>query len=176
MRSTSLLTLALALLAPAHPAKAQDAPASVATLHLADGTSVALLEWKLSYEFATWKKKEPISSARSQVREDNLLILGKKTYPLQGETLSLKRIEEDRDSVRVVSVTLKNAGELKLENPSPDLLAPDLDKGLFLQPRSLDIVGKTLSGIERSFCVASFSALVECGMTSTTRVVKIDFN
>ena len=42
--------------------------------------------------------------------------------------------------------------------------------------RSVDIVGKTLSGMDRSFCVASFSALVECGGTKTTRVVKVDFN
>ena len=43
-----------------------DAPA--ATIHLGDGTSVALVSWKLSYEFATWKAKEPVSSAKTQAR------------------------------------------------------------------------------------------------------------
>ena len=73
-------------------------------------------------------------------------------------------------------MNLKQAGDLKIEPPARDALAPDLDKGLIYQPRSLDISGKTLSGIDRSFCVASFSALVECGGTKTTRVVKIEFN
>ena len=175
MRSLFILSLAGALLLSPPSAPAQEELASVATLHLADGTSVALVQWKFTYEFVSWRSKEPVSTAKPQVRENPLLILGKKTYSVKGDTLSLKHEEVD-DSVRVVSANLKKEGEVKVEQPARDVLAPDLEKDRIYQPRSLDISGKTLSGIERSFCVIPFSALVQCGGTLTTRVVKIDFN
>ncbi|HQZ17058.1 MAG TPA: hypothetical protein PKU70_09425 [Vicinamibacteria bacterium] len=175
MRSLSILGLAGVLLLSPLEAKAQEELSSVATLQLADGTSVALVQWKLTYEFVSWRSKEPVSTAKPQVRENPLLILGKKTYPVKGDSLTLKHLEGD-DTVRVVSMSLKKAGALKVENPARDVLAPDLDKDRIYQPRSLDISGKTLSGMDRSFCLVSFSALVECGGTLTTRVVKIDFN
>jgi len=175
MRSLSILGLAGVLLLSPLEAKAQEELSSVATLQLADGTSVALVQWKLTYEFVSWRSKEPVSTAKPQVRENPLLILGKKTYPVKGDSLTLKHLEGD-DTVRVVSMSLKKAGALKVENPARDVLAPDLDKDRIYQPRSLDISGKTLSGMNRSFCLVSFSALVECGGTLTTRVVKIDFN
>lgn len=175
MRSLSILSLASVLALSPLEAKSQEELSSVATLQLADGTSVALLQWKLTYEFVSWRSKEPVSTAKPQVRENPLLILGKKTYPVKGDSLTLKHLEGD-DTVRVVSMNLKKAGELKVENPARDVLAPDLDKDRIYQPRSLDISGKTLSGMDRSFCLVSFSALVECGGTRTTRVVKIDFN
>lgn len=175
MRSLSILGFAVLLMLSPLEARAQEELSSVATLQLADGTSVALVEWKLTYEFVSWRSKEPISTAKPQVRENPLLILGKKTYPVKGDTLTLKHAESD-DGVRVISMNLKKAGELKIELPARDVLAPDLDKDRIYQPRSLDISGKTLSGIQRSFCVASFSVLVECGGTKTTRVVRIDFN
>lgn len=165
---------ALLFLSPI-PAPGQEMLSSVATLQLADGTSVALVEWKLTYEFAAWRQKEPVSSAKSHTRENAMLLLGKKSYSVKGDTMSLTHVEAD-DTFRVSSMTLKKAGELKVEAPAREALAPDLEKSMIYQPRSLDISGKTLSGIERSFCVASFSALVDCGSTKTTRVVKIDFN
>lgn len=175
MRKLSILGLAVLLVFGMAPARAQDTVSSVATLHLADGTSVALVEWKLTYDFATWKQKQSISLARSLTHESSLLLLGKKSYSVKGDTLTISH-EEGGDMVRVTSMNLKNGGDLKIEAPTRDAVAPDLEKNMHFQPRSLDVVGKTLSGIERSFCVASFSALVECGSTPTTRVVKIDFN
>lgn len=168
---------ALALLLSLSPggSTAQDELSSVATLHLADGTSVALVEWKLTYEFATWRQKEPVSSAKSQSRPSAMLLLGKKSYPVKGDTLTLTHVEAD-DTFRVATMRLKKVGDLKVESPAREVLAPDLEKNQIYQPRSLDISGKTLSGIDRSFCVASFSALVDCGGTLTTRVVRIDFN
>ncbi len=175
MTPLSALSLALLLISSPAPKAAQDELASVATLHLADGTSVALVDWKLTYEFTTWRPKEPVSMAKPQVRESAGVVLGKKSYPVKADTLTLTHLEAD-DSVRVASMNLKKVGDLKIEPPAREVIAPDLEKGLLYQPRSLDLSGKTLSGIERSFCVASFSALVECGGTKTTRVVKIDFN
>lgn len=175
MRSLIVLGLAGVLMLSPPEAGAQEELSSVATLQLADGTSVALVQWKLTYEFVSWRSKEPVSTAKPQVRENPLLILGKKTYPVKGDSLTFKHLEGG-DTVRVVSMSLRKTGELKVENPARDVLAPDLDKDRIYQPRSLDISGKTLSGMDRSFCLVSFSALVECGGTPTTRVVKIDFN
>jgi len=175
MRPPLILGLLALVLAAPRAASAQEELTSVATLHLADGTSVALVQWKLTYEFASWRAKEPVSSAKPQVRENAMLLFGKKSYPVKGDTLTLTHVEGD-DSVRVATLNLRKAGELKLEAPSRDALAPDLEKDRIYQPRSVDISGKTLSGIERSFCLASFSAMVECGGTRTTRVVKVDFN
>lgn len=171
----SIPALAILLLLSPLRSVAQDELSSVATLHLADGTSVALVEWKLTYEFAAWRQKEPVSSAKSQTRTNAMLLLGKKSYSVKADTLTLTHVKTD-DTFRVATMNLKKGGDLKVESPTREALAPDLEKNQIYQPRSLDISGKTLSGIERSFCVASFSALVECGGTTTTRVVKIDFN
>lgn len=175
MRPLSLFRLASTFLLASSLLTAQEDNAPVATLHLADGTTVALIDWKLTYEFVSWKSKEPISSAKPTTREFGGLLLGKKTYPLRGETLALTHIEGG-EVIRVGTMSLKKEGALKIEQPARDVLAPELDKNYIYQPRSLDINGKTLSGIQRSFCVTSFSAMVECGGTKTTRVVKIDFN
>lgn len=155
--------------------EAQEAPDSLATLHLADGTTVALLDWKVGYDFVTWRKNDRISNAKTETKEAFNLLLGKKDYPLRGETMTLTH-EESGDSFRVVAMGLKSEGNLKLESPDKDALAPGLDKDYNFQPRSLDIYGKTFSGIARSFCILSFSALVDCGRTETTRVIRIDFN
>lgn len=155
-------------------AQAQD-DAPAATIHLGDGTSVALVSWKLSYEFATWKAKEPVSSAKAQVRETPGLVIGRKSIPVKGDVLTLTHLEGN-DTVRVTGFSLKKAGDFKSEAPARDTLAPELEKSMFFQSRSLDISGKTLSGIERSFCVASFWPLVECGVSKSSRVVRIEFN
>jgi len=175
MKSILAFSLAAALLPSSSGLGAQEAPASLATLHLADGTTVALIDWKLSYDFAIWRKKDRISNAKSETREAWSLMLGKKNYALRGETLSLTH-EEQGDSFKVTAMSLKSDGKVKIEPPDKDAIASDLDKDFNFQPRSLDIYGKTLSGISRSFCVVSFSALVDCGRTETTRVVRIDFN
>lgn len=178
MRFRSILVLIFAALFPAAGLQAQEpqeAPDSLATLHLADGTTVALLDWKVGYDFVTWRKNDRISNAKTETKEAFNLLLGKKSYPLRGETLTLTH-EESGDSYRVSAISLKSEGELKVESPEKDALAPQLDKDYNFQPRSLDIYGKTFSGIARSFCIVSFSALVDCGRTETTRVQRIDFN
>ena len=175
MRCPPALILGVVLALAITPAGAQDELTSVATLHLADGSSVALIDWKLTYDFAAWRQKEPITTAKTQTRQHAMLIVGKNTYPTKGETLTLTHVESG-DTVRVTEFKLKKAGEIKMEGPAREVVAPDLEKSLNYQPRSLDISGKTLSGIERSFCLSSYSAQVECGGTKTTRVIQIDFN
>jgi hypothetical protein len=92
MRPLSIPALALLFSLSPERSMAQDELSSVATLHLADGTSVALVEWKLTYEFATWRQKEPVSSAKSQTRPNATLLLGKKSYPVKGDTLTLTHV------------------------------------------------------------------------------------
>ena len=175
MRLLSALGLTAALLVPPAGLGAQDASAALATVHLADGTSVALLDWRLSYQYGIWRKKDRISNARSETRESAALILGNKSYPVKGETLSVTHAPKG-NGFRVASMTLKTAGGLKVEGPDKDALAPDLSKDFNYQPQTLDLLGKTLSGMDRSFCVVSFWDLIDCGTTDTTRVVRIEFN
>ena len=176
MRLFSIVGLSALLAVPAANAPSQEEKNSpVATVQLADGTSVALVDWKLTYEFLAWKSKEPMTTAKASTRSNAGLVLGKKIYAVKGDVLSLTHAEGD-DMVRVATMSLKKAGELKIEPPARDLIAPDLEKNYIYQPRSFDIAGTTLAGIERTICVASFSSLVECGGTKTTRVVKIEFN
>ena len=93
MRSLSILGLASVLVLSSLQARAQEEASQAATLQLADGTSVALVQWRLTYEFVSWRSKEPVSTAKPQVRENSGLILGKKTYPVKGDTLTLQHAE-----------------------------------------------------------------------------------
>lgn len=156
------------------PAAAQDEPvASIATVQLADGTRVPLIDWKVSYEFLSWKQGEKVQTAKPTAQPTENLVLGKKTYPLKGATLVMKH-EGTGMSARVIEFEI-GGQKLKLENPARDIIAPTLDKKSYFQPRSVDIAGKTLSGAERSFCIASLSALVDCGTSDSTRVINVEF-
>jgi hypothetical protein len=44
-----------------------------------------------------------------------------------------------------------------------------------VQARSLDLHGQTLTGTRRSFCILSYSALVQCYDTVGQQVVKLEF-
>jgi hypothetical protein len=145
----------------------------VATVYLADGTRVPLVEWKLLYEFLTWKQGENVNTAKPQIQPSTDLVLGKKTYPVAGKNLVLAH-GDIGGVARVVEVSFGGA-PMKMENPAREILAAGLDKKMLYQPRSLDITGKTLSGVERSFCIASLHALVDCGTTQASRVVKVEF-
>lgn len=174
LRKTLVIAVGLTLVALAAPVAAQDEPvSSVATLFLADGTRVPLLEWQASYEFLSWKKGENVTTARPTVAPSANLIVGKKSYPLKDATLGLTHADIGMVA-RVVEFSV-NGIKVKPENPDRELVAPGLDKKLLFQARSFDISGKTLSGTQRMFCIASLSALVDCGTTESTRVVKVEF-
>ena len=63
MRLLSILGLASALLLSPLHARAQDELTSVATLHLADGSTVALVQWKLTYEIGRASCRERVYSS-----------------------------------------------------------------------------------------------------------------
>jgi len=66
-------------------------------------------------------------------------------------------------------------GQLKIVPPDKTLLAPDADKKLLVHPRTLEILGDSLTGTRRSFCLLSFTSLVECADDPAFRVVRLEF-
>ena len=181
----------LLILAGALPVAAQDTAAAAPVLvTLADGTTLPLRAWSLTYEIATWRRTSSPAFASFSRLEAKDLWVGKKTYPAAGAVLDIQydEVERERDMdgetkrVKVPvarTVTLTGAdgkkNNLKPEPPARDHLMPSGDKDLLVQPRSLDLVGQTLTGTKRSFCLLSFSTLVECNDVVGQQVLKIEF-
>lgn len=165
----------------------QDKPVMV---HLGDGTSQPLRAWNLVYDFLSWKQGTPAMLAQPTLRKTAELWAGKKVYPIAGHTLELaygefpREIEIEGRPQRVLvavaqKLTLRDPHgkktEMKIEPPHRDLLLPRGDKTTRLTPRSLDLMGETLTGTKRAFCVISYSALVECAANPSEQVVKLVF-
>ncbi len=183
---TALLLATLALApAPAHA----DGPGQV-IVHLADGTALPLNSWSFSYEYQAWKEGTPPGFTQPTRRESPEFWANKKSFAMGGGSLDIqyrvyeREIEVDGQMQKgqgaVVTGLVVNAGgkrsELKLEPPSKELLMPGgAHKGMFVQPRSLDVRGETLTGTKRDFCVISYSPQVECGSAAKDRVVKLEF-
>jgi hypothetical protein len=179
----------LVLLACGAPAVAlQERPPITVTL--ADGTTVALRGWTLSYEYLTWRHGTSQALAQAERRDTADLWLGKRATPTVGTTVELKYGQFEREAEvdgEVQKVTVPVARELivlaadgkktslKPEPPSRDLLMPDGGKGLMVLPRSLDLRGETLTGTRREFCLVSFSSLVECSASPDHQVLKVEF-
>ena len=68
-----------------------------------------------------------------------------------------------------------SAAHLKAEAPAPEALLPQAGKDLVVQVRGLDLQGETLTGGKRTYCLLSYTALVECAPDPDQRVVKIRF-
>ena len=172
-----------AALAFTGPLFAQPAGGGI-VVHLADGTSLMLHTWSLTYEYAASRRGEPPTFGSTARREARDLWVGKKTFPLPGRTLEIVYAEENHpvggtlQKVPVargfVLVSQGKRDTLKAEPPHPDLLARDAS-GLLVQARALDLHGETIAGTKREFCLLSYSALVECPVQADQRVVKIQF-
>ena len=176
---------ATCLVAAAVSARAGD----VAVVHFADGSSLPLRDWTFSYEYVLRKPETAAPFATPTSRPSPELIVGKRAQRVTG-SLTLQIAEELRDREeggipvkRKVPVVrfLELAGadgkrtKLKLEAPQRDLLAPEADSRMIYEPRSLSVVGQSLSGGRRELCLASYTALVECGLNPGERVLRVDF-
>jgi hypothetical protein len=165
----------------------QDKPVMV---HLGDGSSQPLRAWNLVYDFLSWKQGTPPMLAQPTLRKTAELWAGKKVIPVTGQTLELAYAEfpreieiEGREQRVLIAVaqklTLLDASgkktEMKIEAPHRDLLLPGNDKTVQITARSLDLVGETLTGTKRSFCVLSYTALVQCAGSPSEQVVKLSF-
>jgi hypothetical protein len=184
--------LAVALLLAASSAGAQttapqDKPVIV---QLGDGSSQPLRAWNLVYDYIAWKQGTPQMLAQPSLKKTAELWAGKKVILVAGTTIELsygelsREIEVEGRVQRVLipiaqKLTLTEASgkksEMKIEAPHRDLLLPGGDKTLHLMPRSLDLVGETLTGTKRSFCILSYTSLVECAQNPSEQVVKLSF-
>lgn len=160
-----------------------------AVAHLADGSSVPLVSWTLSYEYDTWKQGTPRFHQQPERRDTAELWLAKKSYPVKGRTLEItyrpaeRQVEVDGE-VRTLKVQVASGlvlvadgkrTELKLEVPHRDLILPEAQKGMLVTVRTLDLKGQTLTGTRREFCLLSFTGLVECPVEPDHQVLRVDF-
>ena len=188
----SLVLLALAAAAVSARAAVADAPPGQGTIvvTLDDGTTVPLRNWTLSYEYGMARTGVSPLFAPTARKTASELYVGKKTLPLAGQTLSIGYTESMRSTesdtgVRTEKIktprelTLAGADgkktTLKLEPPVRELLVPSPEKGTVVMARTLDVIGETLTGTKKDFCLLSYTAVVECGATAGDRVVKVDF-
>lgn len=180
-RPTSLsaaLVLIAALTAPSSPAQSDG---GLATVHLADGSSVPLTGWSLGYDHLVWAKGTPQHLAGSKVARSDQLWVDKDTYPLAGTTLELEyETPKGSRAPRVKQMFLVDASgkkkKLKPDAPHKDLMAPGAGGDLLFLARTLDLAGQTLTGTPRTFCLITYTSLVECATTPDSQVKRVDFD
>jgi hypothetical protein len=184
------LTLAaIALLLMALPDAAPPAvPTALVTF--ADGNTLPLRNWTLSYDYVSWSRGRSPATGQDAVREAGALWLGKRVVPLDNSVLAIQHGELARETLvdgrpqpivssaaRVVTVTSADGKTTrsKVEPPHRDLIAPDADSSTMVMARSLDLRGEGITGTRREVCLISYSSLVECGGTPADQVVKVEF-
>jgi len=159
------------------PALAQAPPEkpSAAIVALADGTTVHLRDFRFIVEFASSAKGDPPTAATIERIPTKELWSGKKALPLAGSRLELHRTtierpgETDADGRPVLISRLKDAAlvepngrrtVVRLGPPDGSWLLKDRSR--FAQARAIDIEGESLLGGRASYCLVSFTPLVEC--------------
>ena len=178
---------ALALQAPA------DAPAGAtrtALVHFADGSTLPLRNWTLSYEYLTWNKGQSPAMGQSAQREADDLWIGRRAFPMAGATLQIGYAEVRRETLvdgrpqpivsnaaREITVTAgADSAKLKVEPPDRIFLAGGAPKSVNLIPRSVDLRGEGITGTRREVCLLSYSTLVDCGSSPADQVVKVELH
>ena len=182
MTLSTPLALALAsTLAAGADAPPPSLPAAEGTVivTLADGSTVPLRGWTLSYEYALYGRG--VSPVMAPLARHNTtdLYLGKDVVPAS----LLSTLEVTYQPVGSLtlprSLTVTTTGgkprKEKVEPPDEDLVVQEVEKGKRVMVRTLDLRGETLTGTRRDFCVVSYTAIVQCGTTAEDRVVKLQF-
>ncbi len=191
---TSTVALAAILLVTLGAARSTpaDAPVDRGTVFvtLEDGSSVPLHNWSLSYEYGVAKAGVSPLFAPTARKAAWELYVGKKAIPVTGQVLTITYSESLRSTesdTGIKTERVKTPRELtltgadgrktnfKIEAPARELLVESLEKGTTLMARTLDLLGETITGTKKDFCVVSYTAVVECGGTAADRVVKIEF-
>jgi hypothetical protein len=158
-------------------------------VRFADGNTVPLRQWSLSYEYFSWPERGSQVDGTAARRSAADLWVGRKAIPLGGTTLQIEYVatERERDvdgETRKVKVPQARAlklvregktTQMKVEAPHRELLAPDGDKKRMVSARSLDLRGESLTGTKMDICVVSYTVLVECGESMEHQVVQIEF-
>jgi hypothetical protein len=190
---TAAASLAVIVLAGAGPAwTAADAPPDRGSVVVTteDGSIVPLHNWSLSYEYGLAKAGTSPLFAPTARKTAWDFYVGKKALPTTGQVLTIAYSETMRSTesdTGIKTERVKTPRELtltgadgrkttyKVEAPARELLVESLEKGTTLMARTLDVVGETVTGTKKDFCVVSYTAVVECGGTAADRVVKIEF-
>jgi hypothetical protein len=183
---------AFVLLASAVSASPADAPSDRGTVVVTteDGSIVPLHNWSLSYEYGLAKPGTSPLFAPTARKAAWELYVGKKPFPVVGQVLTIAYAETMRSTesdTGVTTVKVKTPKELtltgadgkktfKVEAPARELLVESLEKGTTLMARTLDVLGETITGTKKDFCLVSYTAVVECGGTAADRVVKVEFS
>jgi hypothetical protein len=179
-------------------AGAQDAPppdqadpaVRTALVTFADGNTLPLRNWTLSYDYVSWARGQSPTSGIQAGREAGDLWIGKRVVPMEDALFAIQHGELRRETLvdgrpqailssaaREVTVTTPDGKTMKakVEPPHRDLLAPGADKSMIVMARSLDLRGEGITGTRREVCLLSYSSLVECGGTPADQVVKVQF-
>ena len=169
---------------------ASEAALRTALVTFADGNTLPLRNWTLSYDYVTWGRGRSPASGTPAGREAGALWLGKRAVALQHSVLTIGHGEVRREtlvdgrpqpivssSAREVVITAADGKTVKakVEPPHRDLLVPGADKSTMVMARSLDLRGEGITGTRREVCLLSFSSLVECGGSPADQVVKVEF-
>lgn len=177
------LWIAAAALAAAAVVSADAPPAAdrgTVMVTLADGSTVPLLGWTFSYEYAVYGKDVSPMVAPTARHNSGDLYLGKRVVPAAGLATVDIGYQQMGPFAVARTLTLKGADgkaekEKKIETPHEDLVAPDLPRGRQAMIRTLDLRGETVTGTKKDFCVLSYTSVVQCGITPEDRVVKLQF-
>lgn len=144
------------------------------TVFFADGSSQPVRAWSFAYEYLSWPKGESPARGTLATRETAELLVGRRVLPTAGTTVELQYAGGAAREL-VVTDTNGKRSRLKVEAPAPETLLPQLAKEALLQARVLDLRGETLTGGKRSYCLLTYTALVQCATADGERVVKIQF-
>jgi hypothetical protein len=162
------------VLAVATGASAQQDERPPITLFFADGSSQPLRAWSFSYEYSTWRRGDSPARGTTARKESSDLLVGKRVVPTAGGVLQMEYAGAVARGLSVTDAAGKRAA-FKNEAPAAEAVAPQLVKEMVVQVRVLDLHGATLTGGKRSYCLLSYTALVECEAEPAQRIVKIQF-
>jgi hypothetical protein len=187
------LLVVLALLAPQSDDPPPPPPTGPGTVlvTLADGSTIPLQSWTLSYEYVAWPKKAPADFAAPGSRFTTELWADKRLVPVAGSVIT---VTHPPDALTTTTTPAKKskkapparlgslllvAGAVRVEvqavGPEPAFLVPNGSGRVNVLARSLDLRGQTLTGGDRQYCLLSFSSSVDCG-DAAHRVVKLEFS
>ncbi len=164
------LILAVGLAAVAATAYSQD---GTVTVHLANGEAVPLQEAQLTYEYQMWGKDTARVMGPIKDRESPAIVIGKDRYPAAAGAGFAFDHSKGRVQLRITQPSGKEKLVKNVKVPDRKVLLPDLGKDIMLQVRSLDLKGSTFTGTRRSFCLISFTSMVQCSTDAEHQVVRI---
>jgi hypothetical protein len=159
-------------------------------VHLADGSTVPLRGWSLSYEYVAWPPGSSQALGTTERRESQDLWIAGTPNPHGGSAAragarhGFARSRGGRRSgpaeiptVRRLRLTWPDGRkqEFRAEPPRRELLRPGGPKNLVVVARSLDLQGRPWPEYVAELCVLSYTSLVECGVERAGRVVKLEF-